>query len=54
MASAGRRYCDPLDDHLPGMAKGLPLIFIGYWEYVPAGDPVGLWEYDFGGDDLDA
>jgi len=52
MELANRRYADPLDPELPGMAKGLPLTLIGYWEYGPVGDLVGHWEYlrpSFGG-----
>jgi hypothetical protein len=32
MEPANRRYADPLDGKLPGMAKGSPITLIGYWE----------------------
>jgi hypothetical protein len=51
MAFSGRRYGDSPGDSPPGNAKGLRLIQIGYWEYVPVGDPVGWWERDLDRDE---
>jgi hypothetical protein len=44
MEPARRRYADPPEGLPPVTSSSLPLTLIGYWEYGPAGDPVGSWE----------
>jgi hypothetical protein len=44
--TAKRRYGDPRDEQLAGRVVGLPLILIGYWKAEPAGDRIGMWEYE--------